>query len=235
MRILAVVVFHLPHAKLVGILPDHLAQVARALLGRKTLRYRAGHFPAGLIAQVAVREPLHLRYSKILVGKLAAHEGTGAVRRTDALDPCDGRQIEPLIVRRVLVRVDQKRRARHIARHIENEQAAVAVALDLEHLDAKFPQAFLALPVAQHHRLTRREVAETPAALPRLDGDREPPLLGTRALGLSQRRGQDERANAEPQREDPRYALVPMNHVIPRYWRSILMSGRGETNRAGAA
>ena len=177
--ILAVEVIHFQDAKLVLVAPDELASVARFIIDGDAFGDRACQLAVRLVAQVAVGELLHLRGAHVLIGKFAAHEGTGTIRGTDALDPFQGGQIEPLVVRPFPVGVDEKCGPLDVAWMIEHEHAHVGVAVNLQNLYAQFALALLPLPVAQHHGLASRKIAKTLCMIACFNRDFQPGFLGS--------------------------------------------------------
>ena len=73
--------------------------------------------------------------------------------------------------------MDEERRPLHITRLVEHEHASIAVVVDFEDLDAHIAPAFLAVPIAQHHGLPRREVAKACPPLAGFHGNLQARLL----------------------------------------------------------
>ena len=88
-------------------------------------------------------------------------------------------KVEPLIVRLVLVGVDEKRGSLDVVRAVEHEQGAIAVILDLNDFQADFARAFLSPFVAQCPVQACGEIAETLLAFAGFGRDLEPGFLGT--------------------------------------------------------
>ena len=122
------------------------------------------------------------------------------LRSIDALHPFQGGQIQPLVVLRVDVGVGQECGSLHVPRLVEYEQALVAVARHLQHLEAHLTDALATVPIAQHHLQSSGEIPEAVVAGARFA--RESQALFLRWFVLGKRGCVREAGARERQSED---------------------------------
>ena len=121
--------------------------------------------------------------------------------------------------------VDEHRGTGHIARLVENEQAAVAVAFHLEHLYAQFTATLLSLLVAQQHGLASREVTEAPPSFAGFGCNLQPDFLGAGALRLCRKGRREAGQNSKTgHKQSLRYG-ERMRHIRHRRMASDTVSG----------
>ncbi|OAD19807.1 hypothetical protein THIOM_004534 [Candidatus Thiomargarita nelsonii] len=128
--------------------PDHLAFVARIFIGRFTLNHIAAHLIEHLTPQIFVSVFIHFLRTDVLKSKFAAHKWPRFIFGTNTLNPLEGGQINPLVIRLQRVRPSQYGGTFNISGPIKDRQGFITIPSDFHISDTQMTNTFMPPPIA---------------------------------------------------------------------------------------